>query len=113
MRPWSILPGALLALAVAAVPAGAAPATVPVVPLPADVHAAPGTFTLTAASRIVVHGGGAAAVAVANGLAAILRPSTGFALPVAGGRAGAADLELRVSSEPALGREGYRLEAGA
>jgi len=112
MRSWSILPGALVALAVAATPAAAAPATVPVVPLPAEVHAAPGTFALTSASRIVVHGG-AAAAAVAAQLAAILRPSTGFALPIVSGRAGAADLELRVDGDASLGREGYRLEAGA
>ena len=77
-------------------------------------HAAPGTFTLTSASRIVLHGGGgAAAAAVATGLAGILRPSTGFALPIVAGRAGAADVELRIDAAASLGREGYRLDAGA
>src|SRR5262249_44948511 len=112
MRLWTIVPGALAALVLAPGPAGAAAPAVPVVPLPAEVHGAPGTFTLTAASRIVVHGG-AQAHAVADQLAAVLRPSTGFSLPIVGGRPGSADIELQVGSAASLGREGYQLDAGA
>src|SRR3954452_18134355 len=112
MRLWAFLPGALVALAVAGVPADAASetASVPVVPVPAEVHAASGSFTLTAGSRVAISGdvGG-----VAEDLAAILRPSTGFLLPIVSGvEAGSSDIALRVAPAPVLGQEGYRLKAG-
>src|SRR3954466_13841367 len=70
-RSWTILPAALALLACAAAPAAAATGgtAVPVVPVPAEAHAAPGSFTLTTASRIVVHGGGAEGRAVAEAVA--------------------------------------------
>src|SRR5215475_5346839 len=104
MRPWTILPGALLALALGATPAcaGSPPAAVPVVPLPAEAHVASGTFTLTADSRIVADDD-AGAQAVAGALAAILRPSTGFLLPIEGGQAGASDIALRLTPSTFLG----------
>jgi hexosaminidase len=115
MRRRTIVVGAVLVLAGAVPAADAAQATtVPVVPVPASVQAVRGAYTLTPGARIVVDGG-AGAHAVANDLAAILRRSTGFALPISAGGARAADIELRRarSQTPPLGREGYTLSADA
>ena len=66
-------------------------------------------FELTERSAIGVSGG-RQATQVGESLARLLRPSTGFALPV--GRAGDIRLE-QTGSLTELGAEGYRLEAGS
>jgi hexosaminidase len=95
-------------------PAGAdvAPVTPPqVVPVPVSMTTMPGqSFTLGHGARIVVAPGGRS---VAEQLAAILRPSTGYPLPVVTGRgAGAAPgaIVLSLTGDSALGGEGYRLD---
>jgi hexosaminidase len=94
--------------------ADVAPATPPrLVPVPVSMTTVPGQFfTLSDDTRIVAHGARGAR-SVAQQLAAILRPSTGFPLPVLTGRgAGAARgaIVLSLASDAALGAEGYRLD---
>lgn len=77
-----------------------------VVPAPEAVREAPGVaFELTADSAITADPG---ATEVADRLAEVLRPATGFPLPVGDG----GDLALRLD-EPETGPEGYRLEVTA
>jgi hexosaminidase len=82
-----------------------------VIPKPVRVRPAPGAFEVVAGTRIVVRGG-AAARAVADELAGVVRGTTGLLLPVVSGRGttpgGAVELRL----DPALASlapEGYRL----
>ncbi|WP_030750004.1 beta-N-acetylhexosaminidase [Streptomyces griseus] len=98
-------------------PGPAVPATEPevrplgrIVPLPASVEPGGAPYALTAATRIGApdHPGGRA---VAERLAALLRPATGFRLPVVADPA--ADLALRLDpAATALGDEGYELRSG-
>ncbi|MDW5324886.1 family 20 glycosylhydrolase [Plantactinospora sp. KLBMP9567] len=94
-----------------AVPGGAAQ----VVPVPASAVPVPGeTFTLAPQSRIVVGPDGDAETAgVADGLAALLRPSTGYPLPVTAAAPRRGDIELRLVAAAELGDEGYRLDITA
>ncbi|AEW96866.1 beta-N-acetylhexosaminidase [Streptantibioticus cattleyicolor NRRL 8057 = DSM 46488] len=82
-----------------------------VVPVPASVrpHGAP--FTLTPATRIDVAARSRAARPVADYLAGLLRPATGYRLPVTAARTGGA-IVLRLDGDRALGDEGYRLTSG-
>ncbi|MET0885461.1 MAG: family 20 glycosylhydrolase, partial [Mycetocola sp.] len=95
--------------------------TTPIIPLPSDVqvHASAPPFILRESSRILATG---AAASVADYLARILRPSTGYPLPVVGSVdgeiPGPADiaLHLDLADHLQLGDEGYSLstsEAGA
>jgi hexosaminidase len=91
-----------------------------VVPAPARVEADAGApFTFTAATVVVVPAGGApggaAAARVGAALATLLRPSTGFPLPVsaAAGPAPAGAVVLRLDGAAELGEEGYTLAVGA
>src|SRR4051812_50069649 len=98
----------LLLVAVLAVPAvcAAAPG---IVPEPAAVKTLPGqAFTLDRQTRIAA-GGGAAVHRVALGLARSLRPSTGYALPIAGPPASTDEIALSLTGRRRLGREGYRI----
>ncbi|MEV4329525.1 beta-N-acetylhexosaminidase [Streptomyces sp. NPDC049597] len=80
------------------------------VPVPASVEPGGAPFTLTARTRIRTDGS-AAARAVGARLAEVLRPSTGYALPVTD-RPSAGAIRLRLSgAEAALGEEGYRLQS--
>src|SRR6266536_285834 len=95
--------------------ADVAPVTPPrLVPVPVSMTTVPGTsFTLGHGARIVVAPGANSGLPVAQQLAAILRPSTGYPLPVLTGRgAGAApgDIVLSLAGDSALGSEGYRLD---
>jgi beta-glucosidase len=102
----------LLALAASGAPL-AQPADTPlaIVPLPAKIERGRGSFTLGGATPVVAD---ASLRPQAHQLAAMLRPATGFALPV---RIGASPrgphLALRLDSQLArtLGPEGYRLTA--
>jgi hexosaminidase len=92
--------------------ADVAPLTPPrLVPVPVSMTTVPGqSFILGHGARIVVTPGGRS---VAEQLAAILRPSTGYPLPVVTGRgAGAARgvIVLSLAGDSALGNEGYRLD---
>lgn len=84
-----------------------------VIPAPASfVLAAGDPFTLTADSRLVAQGDGAAAVAAA--FAAQARAATGFALPVVEGEGGASDIAFVVGPGEADGEvEGYTLVSGS
>ncbi|HZC69663.1 MAG TPA: beta-N-acetylhexosaminidase [Jatrophihabitans sp.] len=98
-----------LGLAVSAAPsAGADPAdpAPQVIPQPAQMTVDSGHFTLGADARVVAAGAGAAAVA--NDLAAALRPATGYRLPVGTGQPRGGDISLAIGSAP--GPEGYRLQ---
>jgi hexosaminidase len=80
-----------------------------VVPAPVTVQPAAGvTYTLPANASIGVD---AAATDVGNYLASILRPSTGFALPVG---TGSGSIWLLLSgADPSVGQEGYQLDVTA
>jgi hexosaminidase len=81
------------------------------VPLPADMLSVPGeTFVVGPATRIVVAAGGAEALPVADGLAAIMRPSTGYPLPVSAATPAPGDIALHLTDAADLGDEGYRLD---
>ncbi|GAB3289844.1 beta-N-acetylhexosaminidase [Parasphingorhabdus pacifica] len=107
--------GAMLALLLAT--AGATPAAFSapdqssrlhdVVPAPVSVHADPSaTFELTKTSGLRA---GAGTRAAADQLAGILRPSTGYPLPINRGRPKRGDVELRLTADDELGPAGYRL----
>lgn len=82
-----------------------------VVPEPVSLTVGPGeAFVLTDSASIVVDGGNVDVTRVAEQLAAILRPSTGFGIPITGGGASARrGIALRLSPDAALGAEGYQL----
>ncbi|MFD7918354.1 beta-N-acetylhexosaminidase [Streptomyces sp. NPDC059740] len=91
--------------------------------IPAPAHASPGgtPYTLTTRTRVHVAAPGGqarAASAVADDLARLLRPATGYRLPVSarGGTVrGDRGIELRLGGRATdgLGAEGYRLTSGA
>jgi hexosaminidase len=89
--------------------AGAA-GEVAVVPAPASVRTTDSEFTLRPQSKIVVGAAARDARRVAETLAARLRRSTGYGLPVVARGHGAGDIRLALA--PAgTGAEGYRLDA--
>ncbi|MET9665992.1 beta-N-acetylhexosaminidase [Streptomyces sp. NPDC006475] len=94
-------------------PAGHAPDARPlgqIVPAPASVRPAGSPYTLTPLTRIRVDGSRDAR-RIGDYLAGLLRPSTGYALPVTrDDLPGGIRLRLR-ASERSLGEEGYRLES--
>ncbi|MFE2751209.1 beta-N-acetylhexosaminidase [Actinosynnema sp. NPDC059335] len=97
----------------AAVPAQAAPETPlqHIVPAPVTVTPRPGvTFTLTADTRIYTHPGSAGARQVGEFLAGVLRPSTGYRLPVVPGASGRHISLLLVGADARVGTEGYQLD---
>jgi hexosaminidase len=107
----TVLTGAASAAPAVALPysSAAAPAYPNVVPAPASAVPNAGvTFTLTSAATISTDVSG-----VGNYLAGILRPSTGFALPVSVG-SGPGTISLLLSGAPAsVGSQGYQLTADA
>lgn len=119
---FSLLLVAAAGLGTAAVPPpgaahAAAPAATPldqVIPAPASVHSTGDAYTLGGRTRIRVPGGSGEAKRVAGYLAGLLRPATGFGLPVTtkDGRDGIV-LRLGGSGTKGLGAEGYRLTSGA
>lgn len=81
-----------------------------VVPQPASITFPGGdAFALTDSTRIVTDGGNAEVSRTAALLAAILRPSTGYAIPITSTGAPAGAIVLRLSTGNALGPEGYQL----
>lgn len=81
-----------------------------IVPAPASVaeHGAP--YRITSGTRILVDGSPEAR-RVGTYLAGVLRPSTGYRLPVTDGRGSGIRLTLG-AGDRALGDEGYRLDSG-
>ncbi|PSL56776.1 hexosaminidase [Saccharothrix carnea] len=97
----------------AAVPAQAAPETPlqHIVPAPVTVTPRPGvTFTLGPDTRIHTQPGSAGARQVGEFLAGVLRPSTGYRLPVVPGASGRHISLLLVGADPRVGAEGYQLD---
>ncbi|WP_407552952.1 beta-N-acetylhexosaminidase [Streptomyces sp. Pv4-95] len=84
-----------------------------VIPAPASVHSGGDPYTIGGRTVIRVPGGSGEARRVAGYLAGLLRPATGFALPVTAkdGRDGIV-LRLGGRSAKGLGEEGYRLASG-
>jgi hexosaminidase len=123
LRLYGVVTVALAALAGCAAPGAGrtgpeparAGATHDVIPAPADVRLSGGEpFAITAATTIRVQPGSPEVEGIAEQLAHILRPSTGFPLPVqavSGPAQGSISLEL--GGESTLGEEGYRLEVSA
>ncbi|MEU6393081.1 beta-N-acetylhexosaminidase [Streptomyces sp. NPDC046939] len=105
--------GALGAVPAAASPTASAPAAATplgqIVPAPAKATAGGSAYRITAATRIRVEDGSREARRIGDYLAGVLRPSTGYKLPVtdAEGRDGIR-LELH-RKDGELGAEGYRL----
>jgi hexosaminidase len=86
-----------------------------VVPAPASVRlTTPDSFALDSTSSIVVETDDAGVVRTAQLLAGVLRPSTGFALPISNGRIPGTRGFIALRLDPqlqALGGEGYTLTA--
>jgi hexosaminidase len=103
-------PGGRIAIMPEAAPTGLAAA---VIPAPAEVRPAGGApFAITATTAVVVETAAPEVEAIAEQLAQILRPPTGFPVPVSP-TAGAGAIVLRLGDDAALGEEGYRLESRA
>lgn len=87
-----------------------------VIPAPASVVPGSGApFALTATTAVVVPAGNAEAARVGEALAALLRPATGFRVPVAAsdGAASLGGIALRLGGGADLGDEGYQLTIAA
>ena len=83
-----------------------------VIPEPESITFGNEAFTLTDSASIVVDAGNAEAARTAALLALVLRPSTGFAVPISStGASARGAIVLRLSADTALGLEGYRLTA--
>ncbi|MGW0552627.1 beta-N-acetylhexosaminidase [Streptomyces sp. NPDC002926] len=99
---------------VGAVPAAPTPAVRPlgqIVPAPASVQPGGAPYTLTPSTRIRVDDHSRETRQIGIYLARILRPSTGYALPVTEDRL-PGGIRLRLSpQDQGLGEEGYRLES--
>jgi hexosaminidase len=83
------------------------------IPLPTTVTPSGGAFVLPSTATIRVAPASAEMLAIGNYLAAKLRPSTGYALPVAGGSPCAGDVALTTNGDPTLANEGYALTIDA
>lgn len=92
--------------------ADTAPAAGPqIVPVPVAMVTVPGeTFVVGPDTRIVVAPGAAETLPVAEDLAAIMRPSTGYPLPVSAATPQPGDIALHLTDAADLGDEGYRLD---
>lgn len=90
-------------------PRGALPPRV--VPEPVSLTAANGAeFVISDSTSIVLDAGNADLSRIGEQLAALLRPSTGFAIPISsGGGSIRGAIALRLSADTALGAEGYQL----
>jgi hexosaminidase len=97
------------ALSASTVPAGTAP-VLDIVPKPVSATVGTGYFTLNRTARIVAP---PRYEAIADDLAAYLRPATGYPLPVVAGAASPGDVVLRIGDpgalKPADRAEGYQL----
>ncbi|QIZ38912.1 beta-N-acetylhexosaminidase [Saccharopolyspora sp. ASAGF58] len=109
----AVVAGALLTGGLVA-PVGGAPAVENtamenIIPAPESVQPAPGTtFELTGQTSVKAAGEAAEA---GEYLAGILRPATGFPVPVDQRALGSGDISLALDGSPELGAAGYRLQA--
>ncbi|MEU7634658.1 beta-N-acetylhexosaminidase [Streptomyces sp. NPDC039016] len=115
---FSLLLVAAAGTVTAAVPpqGAAAPAATPldrVIPAPASVRPAGDAYTIGEGTRIRVPGDSGEARQIAGYLAGLLRPATGFALPVTT-RGGSDGIVFRLGGRDTrgLGAEGYKLTSG-
>jgi hexosaminidase len=103
---------ALTANAAAARTAASAAPALDVVPKPVSATVGSGRFTLARTARIVAVP--AAEMAIANDLAAYLRPATGYPLPTVAGAPAPGDIVLKLGDpgtlKPANQAEGYQLD---
>ncbi|HET6626541.1 MAG TPA: beta-N-acetylhexosaminidase [Nocardioidaceae bacterium] len=113
----SVALGAAVVLVSALLGPGVASATPPppepaVIPAPASMTAVPGEFALTPATRILLGSDAPGVKAAADALAEILRPSTGYPVPVAaaGDQPATQSIKLQIADGSELGEEGYRLD---
>jgi hexosaminidase len=85
------------------------------IPVPVEVRPSDGApFTITATTALSVQPGSAEITGIAEKLAYILRPSTGFPIPVnSSATASDGSIRLELASDAALGDEGYRLDVSA
>jgi hexosaminidase len=103
------LTGALASSAVHADTASTSPASPQIAPLPVSMSTtAEDSFTLGSGARIVVDN--ASAVGIADQLAAVLRPSTGYALPVSQASTATGDISLVLGDPGVPAAEGYKLD---
>ncbi|GAA1621680.1 family 20 glycosylhydrolase [Catellatospora bangladeshensis] len=104
-------------LLIAPASAQAAPSALgSVVPVPVSVQPAAGVVhTIASGAAIQTQAGSTAATDVGNHLAALLRPSTGYALPVtaASGTPTSGIALLLSGADPSVGSEGYQLDVTA
>jgi len=86
-----------------------------VIPAPASLTMGAGApYEVTRATNIVVDGSSPEATAIAQGLGALMRKSTGFPLVVSTADTAANKIQLRLAADRAsLGEEGYELTAAA
>ena len=102
--------------AASALPAHPVSMAAAIVPEPVQVQPAPGvTYTLGSGAVVYTQPGSAAAAQIGDYLVSILRPSTGYPLPVRSGTAGGVDtISLLLSGAPAsVGAQGYQLDVTA
>lgn len=83
-----------------------------IVPAPAEVKAGGSPYVISAGTKIRVDHDSRDARKIGDYLAGVLRPSTGYALPVTGS-GGSDGIRLRIGSHDSkLGAEGYTLKSG-
>ncbi|OLB81632.1 MAG: beta-N-acetylhexosaminidase [Actinobacteria bacterium 13_2_20CM_2_71_6] len=95
--------------------AGGQSPAVAIVPAPVSLQVGGAGFAIDRSTRIVAPAGAPEAAGVAAYLAAVLRPATGYPLPVSEGDAAACRAGLCLSLRPddRLGAEGYALDVAA
>lgn len=86
-----------------------------VLPAPVSAVAVGGQFVITPSTEIHISPGSAAARSVADYLASLLRPATGYAVPVTNARSSSSattsgGIGLVLTDDKQLGAEGYRLD---
>jgi hexosaminidase len=89
-------------------PSQGSPPVPEIIPKPANMSVSPGSFTLNSDARIFADRQ-SGAWAVAQSLAAYLRPATGFRLPVSNGTAGNGDISLSLNLPSDATGEAYQL----
>jgi hexosaminidase len=82
-----------------------------ILPAPVSATTSGGQYTVDSSTKIYAPSGSGDAKAIADYLAALLRPATGFALSVAVGPGGGDGIRLQLGgADPRVGDEGYQLD---
>jgi hexosaminidase len=112
-KKGKVSPMILVSMVVCAAVLGSFPASaeagINIIPAPAKIDKGDGTFTITEQTRIVFQEGNADAEKTAAYLGSVLRPATGYALPVSAATAAVANALNLTVADTGLGEEGYRL----